>query len=91
MRIVFRRASTIVVSYPELGSLILELWECAHVTSSVAEESLLEISLIKTIFDIPIIHASSETNGALAGILSEVCIRLSQKVLIFLATVAKPA
>lgn len=83
MRIVFRRASTIVASYLELGSLILELWECAHVTSPVAEESLLEISLIKTIFDIPIIRASSGANGALAGILSEVCIRLFQKVLIF--------
>lgn len=71
-RTVFHRASTALASYPELDSLIRELWGCAHVTSSVAEESLLQVSLIKTIFDTSIICASSGTNRALAGILSEV-------------------
>lgn len=71
-RTVLCRGSTALASYPELDSLIRELWECAHVTSPVAEESLLQVSLVKTIFNTSIIRASSGTNGALAGILSEV-------------------
>lgn len=82
MRTLFRCAPATVISYPELDLLMRELWECAHVTSPIAEESLLEISLIKTIFDTPIICASSNTNGALAGILSEVRIQLFQRVLV---------
>lgn len=82
MRTVFRCAPAAVMSYPELDLLMRELWECAHVTSPIAEESLLEISLIKTIFDVPIICATSDTNGALAGILSEVRIQLIQRVLL---------
>lgn len=81
MRTVFRYAPAAVISYSELDLLMRELWECAHVTSPIAEESL-ETSLIKTIFDTPIICASSDTNGALAGVLSEVRIELFQRVLV---------
>lgn len=45
-------------------------------TSPVAEESLLEVSLIKTIFDTPIIRESSGTNRKLARTLSRVRIQL---------------
>lgn len=69
---VFRSASTAVESYNELDSLVHELWECADLTSSVAEEPLLEVSLIKTIFDVSIIRASVEVNKALAKTLLEV-------------------
>lgn len=69
-------APTAAASYPELDLLIRELWECAHVTSPVAEESLLEVSLIKTVFDTPIIRESSGTNRKLARTLSGVRIQL---------------
>lgn len=76
-RTVLHRAPAAIASYPELDSLIRELWECAHVTSPIAEESLLEVSLIKTMFDTPIIRASSETNRALVDVLSEARIQLA--------------
>lgn len=72
IRTVLRCAPVVVGSYPGLDSMVRELWECAHVTSPVAEESLLEVSLIRTIFDSSVICASSEANKALPGTLSDV-------------------
>lgn len=71
-RTVFRNAPTSTKRYPRLDLLVRELWDCADVTSAVAVESPLEISLIRTIFDVSVIRASFETNKALAETLPEV-------------------